>query len=76
METKRGRGRPKLLPEQKKVKPKESPEPKMPVWKDAQSPEWYAQWVKEKLAYLDYVSKHKTTGAIQTFVGERIFRFD
>lgn len=78
METKRGRGRPKLLPEQRKTKPKsEEPEPKMPVWKDAQSPEWYENWVKEKLVYLKYIETNNLRrGAIQTFVGERFFRFD
>jgi hypothetical protein len=77
MEPRRGRGRPKLLPEQKKTKPKETPEPKMPVYKDAQSPEWYENWVKEKVAYNEYIETHNLRrGAIQTFVGERVFRFD
>jgi hypothetical protein len=69
MEPKRGRGRPKLLPEQKKTKPKsEEPEPKMPVWKDAQSPEWYENWVKEKLVYLDYIEANNLRrGAIEFF---------
>lgn len=64
----RGRGRPKLLPEQRKTKPKESPEPKNPVWKDAQSPEWYENWVKEKVAYNEYVETHNLRrGAIEFF---------
>lgn len=62
----RGRGRPKLLPEQKKTKPK--PEPKNPVYKDAQSPEWYENWVKEKVAYNEYVEAHNLRrGAIEFF---------
>lgn len=75
---KRGRGRPKLSPEQKKVKPVRQPaevEPKKPVYKDAQSPEWYAQYVKEKIAYDAYCTA-KGKGVIQTFTGERVFRFD
>jgi hypothetical protein len=69
MEPKRGRGRPKLLPEQKKA-PKSTAdvEPKNPVWKDAQSPEWYAQWVKEKVAYNEYVEANNLRrGAIEFF---------
>lgn len=49
--------------------------PKKPVYKDAQSPEWYAQYVKEKIAYDEYLSKN-TSKVIQTFVGKTIFRFD
>jgi len=67
----RGRGRPKLLPEQKKVKPARQPaevEPKNPVYKDAQSPEWYENWVKEKVAYNNYVETHNLRrGAIEFF---------
>ena len=57
-----------MLPEQKKTKPKETPEPKNPVWKDAQSPEWYAQWVREKVAYNEYVEANNLRrGAIEFF---------
>ena len=64
----RGRGRPKLLPEQKKTRPKETPEPKNPVWKDAQSPEWYENWVREKVAYNEYVEANNLRrGAIEFF---------
>jgi hypothetical protein len=67
----RGRGRPKLLPEQKKVKPvrqQAEVEPKNPVYKDAQSPEWYENWVREKVAYNNYVETHNLRrGAIEFF---------
>ena len=64
----RGRGRPKLLPEQKKTKSVPPVVPKNPLYKDAQSPEWYENWVKEKLAYNEYVETHNLRrGAIEFF---------
>jgi hypothetical protein len=67
--------RQRLKDEAKANAPSKEVIPKRPVYKDAQSPEWYAQYVKEKVAYEEYI-KTKNKGVLQTFVGERVFRFD
>lgn len=51
--------------------------PKKPVYKDAQPPEFYDQYRRDKVAWDNYVlTRNRNNSGIQTFSGGEVFRFD
>lgn len=69
--------RQRLKDEAKANAPPKEVIPKKPVYKDAQPPEFYDQYRRDKVAWDNYVlTRNRNNSGIQTFAGGEVFRFD